>query len=127
MVRSLILLLAPCMLRTHVVSMFCYNPQLPIAPSSPTPSRGPVDTPPEDRGSFDEELANMTPDERVAYLKEYDDSDKHDEPKKGGLIEKLIARGNKRTEEQLEREHAERLAAQGSTATATAGQNPVIR
>jgi hypothetical protein len=81
----------------------------------------------EDRGSFDEELANMTPDERVAYLKEYDDSDKHDEPKKGGLIEKLIARGNKRTEEQLEREHAERLAAQGSTATATAGQNPVIR
>jgi hypothetical protein len=107
--------------------MFCYNPQLPIAPSSPIPSRGPVDTPPEDRGSFDEELANMTPDERVAYLKEYDDSDKHDEPKKGGLIEKLIARGNKRTEEQLEREHAERLAAQGSTATATAGQNPVIR
>jgi hypothetical protein len=69
----------------------------------------------------------MTPDERVAYLKEYDDSDKHGEPKKGGLIEKLIARGNKRTEEQLEREHAERMAAQGSTATATAGQNPVIR
>jgi hypothetical protein len=34
MVRSLILLLAPCMLRIHVGSMFCYNPQLPIAPSS---------------------------------------------------------------------------------------------
>ena len=69
----------------------------------------------------------MTPDERVAYLKEYDESDKHGEPKKGGLIEKLIARGNKRTEEQLEREHAERMAAQSSSATATAGQNPVIR
>jgi hypothetical protein len=71
----------------------------------------------------------MTPDERVAYLKEYDESDKHGEPKKGGLIEKLIARGNKRTEEQLEREHAERTARQSnlSGATATAGQNPVIR
>ncbi|KAF1929216.1 uncharacterized protein M421DRAFT_419738 [Didymella exigua CBS 183.55] len=83
----------------------------------------------EDRGSFDEELATMSPDERVAYLREYDDSDKHDEPKKGGLIEKLIARGNKRTEEQLEREHAERTAGQTnlSGAAATAGQNPVIR
>ena len=59
----------------------------------------------------------MAPDERVAYLKEYDDSDKTGEPKKGGLIEKLIARGNKRTEEQLAREHAER----------SAGQNSVVR
>ncbi|KAJ4342863.1 hypothetical protein N0V95_006803 [Ascochyta clinopodiicola] len=83
----------------------------------------------EDRGSFDEELASMTPDERVAYLAEYDESDKHDEPKKGGLIEKLIARGNKRTEEQLEREHRERTAGQTNIggAAATAGQNPVIR
>ncbi|KAH6618748.1 hypothetical protein C7974DRAFT_36550 [Boeremia exigua] len=83
----------------------------------------------EDRGSFDEELATMTPDERVAYLKEYDESDKTDEPKKGGLIEKLIARGNKRTEDQLAQEHAQRTAAQTnlSGAAATAGQNPVIR
>lgn len=83
----------------------------------------------EDRGSFDEELATMSPDERVAYLREYDDSDKSGEPKKGGLIEKLIARGNKRTEEQLEREHAERTAGQTnlSGAATTAGSNPVIR
>ncbi|KAJ4989279.1 hypothetical protein SVAN01_05184 [Stagonosporopsis vannaccii] len=83
----------------------------------------------EDRGSFDEELATMSPDERVAYLKEYDESDKTGEPKKGGLIEKLIARGNKRTEEQLAREHAERTAGQTNLggAAATAGQNPVIR
>jgi hypothetical protein len=50
----------------------------------------------------------MAPHERVAYLQEFEHSDKHDEPKKGGLIEKLIARGNKRTEEQLAREAAER-------------------
>ncbi|KAJ8105248.1 hypothetical protein OPT61_g10294 [Boeremia exigua] len=83
----------------------------------------------EDRGSFDEELANMPPDERVAYLKEYDDSDKTGEPKKGGLIEKLIARGNKRTEDQLAHEHAQRTAAQTNIggAAATAGQNPIIR
>jgi hypothetical protein len=49
----------------------------------------------------------MAPHERVAYLQEFEHSDKHDEPKKGGLIEKLIARGNKRTEEQLEREARE--------------------
>jgi hypothetical protein len=92
-------------------------------------SRGRADCVTEDRGSFDEELASMTPDERVAYLAEYDESDKHGEPKKGGLIEKLIARGNKRTEEQLEREHQERTAGQTNLAgaTATAGQNPVIR
>lgn len=49
----------------------------------------------------------MPPQERVAYLKEFEDSDKHDTPKKGGLLEKLIARGNKRTEEQIEREGRE--------------------
>ena len=71
----------------------------------------------------------MTPDERVAYLSEYDESDKQDQPKQGGLIEKLIARGNKRTEEQLEREHQERTAGQTNLggATTTAGQNPVMR
>jgi hypothetical protein len=65
----------------------------------------------------------------AAYLKEYDDSDKTGEPRKGGLIEKLIARGNKRTEEQLAQEHAQRTAGQTnlSGAAATAGQNPVIR
>jgi hypothetical protein len=50
----------------------------------------------------------MAPHERVAYLKEFEDSDKHDTPKKGGLLEKLIARGNKRTEEQIARETKER-------------------
>jgi hypothetical protein len=50
----------------------------------------------------------MPPHERVAYLQEFEHSDKHDEPKKGGLIESLIARGNKRTEEQLAREAKER-------------------
>jgi hypothetical protein len=39
----------------------------------------------------------MAPHERVAYLKEFEDSDKHDTPKRGGLLEKLIARGNKKT------------------------------
>ena len=50
----------------------------------------------------------MDPKDRVAYLQEYEHSDKHDAPKKGGLLEKLIARGNRRTEEQLEREQRER-------------------
>ncbi|KAF3048213.1 hypothetical protein E8E12_011286 [Didymella heteroderae] len=83
----------------------------------------------EDRGSFDEELATMPPDEREAYLKEYDESDKSGEPKKGGLIEKLIARGNKRTEEQLAREQAEIMAKRTNIAGAatTAGSNPVLR
>jgi hypothetical protein len=49
----------------------------------------------------------MAPHERVAYLKEFEDSDKHDTPKKGGLLEKLIARGNKKTEDQIEQETRE--------------------
>jgi hypothetical protein len=57
----------------------------------------------------------MPPHERVAYLQEFEHSDKHDEPKRGGLIEKLIARGNKRTEEQLAREHQEREAQRQAT------------
>lgn len=65
----------------------------------------------ENRDSIDSELAAMPPQERVAYLKEFEDSDKTGEPKKGGLIEKLIARGNKRTEDQIERESKEREAA----------------
>ncbi|CBX93112.1 hypothetical protein IAQ61_008834 [Plenodomus lingam] len=61
----------------------------------------------DNRDSIDSELAAMPPHERVAYLKEFEDSDKHDIPKKGGLLERLIARGNKRTEEQIERESRE--------------------
>jgi hypothetical protein len=57
----------------------------------------------------------MNPQERVAYLQEFEHSDKHDEPKKGGLIEKLIARGNKRTEEQLAREASERESQRSAT------------
>ncbi|OAL49798.1 hypothetical protein IQ07DRAFT_587490 [Pyrenochaeta sp. DS3sAY3a] len=65
----------------------------------------------DNRDSIDSELAAMPPQERVAYLKEFEDSDKHGEPKRGGLIEKLIARGNKKTEDQIEREAKERDAA----------------
>lgn len=57
----------------------------------------------------------MPPQERVAYLKEFEDSDKHDTPKRGGLLEKLIARGNKTTEEQIERESRERDAQRNAT------------
>ncbi|KAF2017404.1 hypothetical protein BU24DRAFT_345888 [Aaosphaeria arxii CBS 175.79] len=56
------------------------------------------------RASIDSELAAMSPEERDAYLKEFEDADRTGEPKKGSLIEKLIARGNKRTEEQLQKE-----------------------
>ncbi|KAF1977777.1 hypothetical protein BU23DRAFT_596117 [Bimuria novae-zelandiae CBS 107.79] len=63
------------------------------------------------RESFDEELAAIPPEEREAYLKEYDEADKSGSHKQGGLIEKLIARGNKRTEDQLEAEVKEREAA----------------
>ncbi|KNG44999.1 hypothetical protein DDE82_002311 [Stemphylium lycopersici] len=62
----------------------------------------------ENRDSIDSELAAMPPQERVAYLKEFEDSDKHDKPKKGGLLEKLIARGNKKTEDQIAAETKER-------------------
>lgn len=64
----------------------------------------------------------MAPQERVAYLKEFEDSDKHDTPKKGGLLEKLIARGNKRTEEQIEREGREREARDSAHREATHAQ-----
>ncbi|EOA91037.1 uncharacterized protein SETTUDRAFT_101461 [Exserohilum turcica Et28A] len=62
----------------------------------------------ENRDSIDSELAAMPPQERIAYLKEFEESDKHDAPRKGGLIEKLIARGNKKTEDQIEAETRER-------------------
>ena len=62
----------------------------------------------------------MPPQERVAYLKEFEDSDKHDTPKKGGLLEKLIARGNKKTEDQIAQETKEREATMGPGAGASA-------
>ncbi|KAF2689477.1 hypothetical protein K458DRAFT_413755 [Lentithecium fluviatile CBS 122367] len=52
----------------------------------------------------------MTPAEREAYLKEWDETEKTDTARKNGLIEKLIARGNKRTEDQLAQEAKEREA-----------------
>ena len=67
-----------------------------------------TNTKPENRDSIDSELAAMPPHERVAYLKEFEESDKNDAPKKGGLIERLIARGNKKTEDQIEAETRER-------------------
>lgn len=75
----------------------------------------------ENRDSIDSELAAMPPQERVAYLQEFEESDKHDKPKKGGLLEKLIARGNKRTEDQIARETKEREEAQRQAAHATVG------
>ncbi|KAH7116747.1 hypothetical protein B0J11DRAFT_100229 [Dendryphion nanum] len=64
----------------------------------------------EPRSSVDSEVARMTPAEREAYLKEYDETD-HFEPKKGSLIDRLIARGNKATEDQLREEHEARQTA----------------
>ncbi|KAK3215239.1 hypothetical protein GRF29_19g2602968 [Pseudopithomyces chartarum] len=66
------------------------------------------------RESFDEELAAIPPEEREAYLKEYDEADKSGTHKQGGLIDKLIARGNKRTEDQLAEEARQREAARGT-------------
>ncbi|KAF9738046.1 hypothetical protein PMIN06_002933 [Paraphaeosphaeria minitans] len=72
------------------------------------------------RESFDEELAALPLEEREAYLKEFEEADKVGEHKKGGLIDRLIARGNKRTEEQLIQEQQEREAAM-------AGKDGVVR
>jgi hypothetical protein len=57
------------------------------------------------RESFDEELEAMTPDERIRYLKDHEYAEKHGEPKKGSFLEKLIARGNKETEDQVRLAH----------------------
>jgi len=66
----------------------------------------------------------MTPAEREAYLKEWDETEKTDAAKKNGLIEKLIARGNKRTEDQLLQEQRDRDAlstgTRGGAASASA-------
>ena len=42
------------------------------------------------RESFDEELAAIPPEERAAYLKEYEDADKTGAHKQGGLIDKCM-------------------------------------
>lgn len=55
----------------------------------------------------------MTPEEREAYLKEFEEAERTGVPKKGSLIDKLIERGNRRTEEQLLRESAEREGRKG--------------
>ncbi|KAI4949134.1 hypothetical protein J4E91_005598 [Alternaria rosae] len=80
---------------------------------------GNVGTIEDNRDSIDSELAAMPPSERVAYLKEFEDSDKHDTPKKGGLLEKLIARGNKKTEDQIAAETKEREAREAAHRDAT--------
>lgn len=64
----------------------------------------------------------MTPDERIRYLKEHDYAEKHDEPKKGSFLEKLIAKGNKKTEDDLAEE-----ARMAEAARARQAQQGVIR
>ena len=64
----------------------------------------------------------MTPDERIRYLKEYEHAEKHGEAKKGGFLDRLIASGNKKTEEQLRREAEEaRMAEQAQARRAAEG------
>ncbi|KAF2749039.1 hypothetical protein M011DRAFT_475785 [Sporormia fimetaria CBS 119925] len=58
------------------------------------------------RDSYDSELEAMSPDERIKYLKEFEHAEKHGEAKKGSFLERLILRGNKKTEEEIERERA---------------------
>ncbi|KAF2198754.1 hypothetical protein GQ43DRAFT_474252 [Delitschia confertaspora ATCC 74209] len=59
------------------------------------------------RPSFDEEVAAMSPDERKAYLAEFEEAERTGHAKKGSLLERLIERGNRKTEEQLAREARE--------------------
>lgn len=78
----------------------------------------PTKTPPAfgHRDSYDAELDAMTPDERVRYLKDLDYAEKYGEPKKGSFLEKLIARGNKKTEDEIAAEahaRAEKAKAEG--------------
>ncbi|KAF1963205.1 hypothetical protein CC80DRAFT_487597 [Byssothecium circinans] len=80
----------------------------------------------EGRESIDSELAAMSPTEREAYLKEFEDAEKEDAPKKNSLIDKLIARGNKRTEDELAREQREKEAMKSIPAP-TGGKDQVIR
>ncbi|KAF2465856.1 uncharacterized protein BDR25DRAFT_306372 [Lindgomyces ingoldianus] len=72
--------------------------------AKPSSSRNEADP----RTSVDSEVAAMSPDERDRYLKEFEEAEKMGTPKKGGFLDKLIERGNKKTEEQLEKEARER-------------------
>lgn len=68
------------------------------------------------RESYDSELESMTPDERVRYLKDLDYAEKHGEPRKGSFLERLIAKGNKKTEDEIAAEahaRAEKAKAEG--------------
>ena len=43
----------------------------------------------------------MSLEERKAYLAEFEEAEKTGQPKKGSLLEKLIERGNRKTEEEV--------------------------
>ncbi|KAF2177237.1 hypothetical protein K469DRAFT_644737 [Zopfia rhizophila CBS 207.26] len=68
---------------------------------------------PDPRGSVDEEVAAMSPEERAQYLKEFEEAERTGGPKKGSLLDKLIERGNRRTQEQLAQEARDREAKDG--------------
>jgi hypothetical protein len=55
----------------------------------------------------------MSPAERDAYIKDLEEAEKTGAPKKGSFLEKLIERGNRKTEEQLVKETEERQRAAG--------------
>lgn len=65
------------------------------------------------RASIDSEVAAMSPAERDAYIKDLEEAEKTGAPKKGSFLEKLIERGNRKTEEQLVKETEERQRAAG--------------
>jgi hypothetical protein len=48
-------------------------------------------------------MAAMDPKERADYLKEFEDAEKDENwtPKKGSLLDRLIAKGNKKTEDEI--------------------------
>ncbi|OCK76869.1 hypothetical protein K432DRAFT_249466, partial [Lepidopterella palustris CBS 459.81] len=53
------------------------------------------------RPSHDLKIQNMDPDERKRYLKKIEEADQSGSVKKGGWLDRLIAQGNKGTEDQL--------------------------
>lgn len=53
----------------------------------------------------------MSPEEREAYLKDFEEAEQTGEPKKGSLLDKLISRGNKKTEEEIAAEAKARKSA----------------
>ncbi|KAF2798911.1 hypothetical protein K505DRAFT_357092 [Melanomma pulvis-pyrius CBS 109.77] len=77
--------------------------------AEPQPSTSEADA----RASIDSEVAAMNPAERDAYIKDLEEAEKTGAPKKGSFLDKLIERGNKKTEEQLAREAREREAKEG--------------